>query len=68
MDQPQAPQVPAHVPLMTLERFAELSGLTVDTVYGHIRRGYLPAVKVGRYRLVNIALLQTQCLQGEDWA
>ena len=68
MEETQAPQVPAHVPLMTLERFSELSGLTVDTLYGHVRRGYLPTVKMGRYRLINLALLQTQCLQAEDWA
>lgn len=68
MEENQAPQVPAHVPLMTQERFAELSGLTVDTVYGHIRRGYIPAVKVGKYRMINLALLHTQCLQSEDWA
>lgn len=66
MDQPQAPQVPANVPVMTLERFAELSGLTVDTVYGHIRRGYLPSVKMGRYRLINITQLHIQCLESED--
>ncbi|MGM0784631.1 MAG: helix-turn-helix domain-containing protein [Pseudomonadota bacterium] len=68
MEDTQAPQVPANVPLMTIERFAELSGLDQGVVYGHIRSGYLPAVKVGRYRMVNIALLQAQCLLQEDWA
>lgn len=68
MEEPQAPQVPANVPVMTQERFAELTGLTVDTVYGHVRRGYLPSLKMGKYRLINIALFQVQCLQSEDWA
>ncbi|TFH87145.1 DNA-binding protein [Billgrantia azerbaijanica] len=53
---------------MTLERFATLTGLDESVVYGHVRRGYLPAVKMGKYRLINVALLQTQCLQQEDWA
>ncbi|MGQ0333105.1 DNA-binding protein [Halomonas elongata] len=68
MEDNASPQVPAHVPLMTLERFAELSGLEQGVVYGHVRRGYLPAVKMGKYRLINIALLQAQCLSQEDWA
>ncbi|GEK74658.1 MULTISPECIES: MerR family transcriptional regulator [Halomonas] len=68
MEQQQAPQVPAHVPLMTIERFAELSGLEQGVVYGQIRNGHLPAVKVGRYRMVNVALLQAQCLTQEDWS
>ncbi|MBB3191395.1 helix-turn-helix domain-containing protein [Halomonas cerina] len=53
---------------MTIERFAELSGLEQGVVYGHIRNGHLPAVKVGKYRMFNIALLQRQCLHQGDWA
>ncbi len=68
MEENKAPQVPAHVPLMTIERFAQLSGLEEGVIYGQIRRGYLPSLKVGKYRLINIALLQTQCLQAEDWS
>lgn len=68
MEENKAPQVPALVPLMTLERFAQLSGLEEGVIYGHIRRGYLPSVKLGKYRLINVAMLQAQCLQGEDWS
>lgn len=68
MEDNKAPQVPAHVPLMTLERFAELSGLDQGVIYGHVRKGYLPAVKLGKYRLINVALLQAQCLAQEDWS
>ncbi|AXY44348.1 MAG: DNA-binding protein [Halomonas sp.] len=53
---------------MTLERFSELSGLTVDTVRGQIQQGNLPFIKVGRRRLVNVALLTAECLHSEDWA
>lgn len=68
MEDTQAPQVPATVPLMTIERFSELTGLDQGVIYGQIRNGHLPAVKIGRYRMVNIALLQAQCLTQEDWA
>ncbi|WP_240407705.1 MULTISPECIES: DNA-binding protein [unclassified Halomonas] len=68
METSNAPQVPAIVPVMTLERFSELSGLTVDTVRGQIQQGNLPFIKVGRRRLVNVALLTAECLHSEDWA
>lgn len=50
------------VPVMTKERFAELVGVEVGVVRGMLDRGYLPAVKLGRHRLVNVAALQAQCL------
>lgn len=55
------------MPTMTIERFALLSGLDEGVVNGHIRRGYLPSVKLGKHRMINVALLQVQCLQAEDW-
>ncbi|MDN3554477.1 DNA-binding protein [Halomonas maura] len=58
MEEPQAPKVLAHVPLITIERFAELSGLEQGVVYGQIRNAHLPAVRVGKSRRVNIALLR----------
>ena len=51
------------VPVMTKERFAELVGVEVGVVRGMLDRGYLPAIKLGRHRLVNVALLQKQCLE-----
>ncbi|QJQ96268.1 MULTISPECIES: DNA-binding protein [Halomonadaceae] len=68
METSNAPQVPATVPTMTIERFSQLSGLDEGVIYGHIRRGYLPTIKIGRYRLINVALLNAQCLQAEDWS
>lgn len=50
------------VPVMTKERFAELVGVEVGVVRGMLDRGYLPAIKIGRHRFVNVALLQKQCL------
>tara|TARA_R110001599_G_scaffold167026_3_gene356877 strand:- start:13776 stop:13943 length:168 start_codon:yes stop_codon:yes gene_type:complete len=34
---------------MTIERFSQLSGLDEGVLQGHIRRGYLPTIKVDRY-------------------
>ena len=49
-------------PVMTKERFAELVGVEVGVIRGMIDRGYLPTVKIGRHRLVNVAALQARCL------
>ncbi|PCF96917.1 DNA-binding protein [Vreelandella nigrificans] len=52
---------------MTIERFSELTGLSPDTVRGQLNQGNLPLIKVGRRRLVNVALFTAECLQSEDW-
>ncbi|PXX98717.1 DNA-binding protein [Halomonas sp. LBP4] len=53
---------------MTIERFAELTGLPPDTVRGQLQQGNLPLIKVGRRRLVNVAMLTAECMNAEDWA
>lgn len=68
MEASKTPQVPALVPLMTKERFSELSGLSLDTIEGHLRRGYLPSRKIGRRLMINVALLQVECLDEEGWS
>ena len=50
------------VPVMTKERFAELVGVEVGVVRGMLDRGYLPTIKIGRHRFVNVAALQARCL------
>lgn len=64
MDSPGTPALALliAVPVMTKERFAELAGMDVGVVRGMLDRGYLPAIKVGRHRLVNVAALQVRCL------
>jgi hypothetical protein len=37
-----------------------------DVVWGWIRNGHLPSVKVGKYVMVNVALLTQQLLDGES--
>lgn len=60
MDRSDTPAI--HFPVVTKERFAELSGLEVGMVRGMMDRGYLPTVKIGRHRLVNLAELRDRCI------
>lgn len=53
-------------PVVTKERFAELSGLEVGVVRGMIDRGYLPTLKLGRHRLINLAALSACCQPGDE--
>ncbi|MPS47812.1 hypothetical protein [Methylobacillus sp.] len=53
------------VPVMSRRKFAELVGVTEDTVTGWINRGYLPVIEIGKYRLVNLALLNKHALEQE---
>ncbi|MFL9709349.1 hypothetical protein [Methylobacillus sp. Pita1] len=65
MDSPvDTSQMPS-VPVMSRKKFAELVGVTEDTVTGWINRGYLPVVEIGKYRLVNLALLNKHALEQE---
>lgn len=57
MDTPiKTSQLPA-VPVMSRSKFADLVGVSINTVTGWINRGYLPVIRIGKYRLVNLALL-----------
>lgn len=53
-------------PLVTRERFSELSGLGEETIRGMVDKGHLPTVKVGKHRMINLALLNESCLK-EVW-
>lgn len=53
------------VPLMHRENFAQAVGVSVDVVTGWINRGYIPTFEVGKYRLVNLALLTKLALDKE---
>lgn len=55
------------IPVMTQERFAQLSGLTEGQVRGMIEKGHLPSVKIGKPRLVNVAALSQEALNAEEF-
>lgn len=52
-------------PVVTRALFSHISGLPEDIVRGMIDRGHLPSVKIGRYRLINLALLTKESLDYE---
>lgn len=54
--------MPSAAPIMTKARFSEISGLTEETLRGMIERGHLPTLKVGKHRMINVALLTKECL------
>lgn len=53
------------VGLMTLEKFAEAVGLPPGVVLGHLNRGMLPTVTLGRRRLINVIALQRELARKE---
>ncbi|WP_299594300.1 hypothetical protein [uncultured Microbulbifer sp.] len=53
----KAPPVVLPSPVMTREKFAEVSGLREGQVRSQIERGHLPVYYIGRLALVNIAVL-----------
>ena len=54
------------VPVMEICRFAELVGVSADVVRGWIEKGHIPTTKIGRYRLINVAVLTREALSGGD--
>jgi predicted site-specific integrase-resolvase len=48
---------------MNRELFAQQVGVSVDVVTGWINKGYIPCMEVGKYRLVNLALLNKMALE-----
>lgn len=50
-------------PIVSRERFAELTGLPLGVVVGFVNKGYLPTVSIGKYSLINIELLRKRCLE-----
>ncbi len=60
------PELSAHalaLPLISLDRFAELTGVAPGVIRGWISRGYLPTYSIGKYTLINLALLNHMAMQ-----
>lgn len=62
MEVEQKSAMPPAAPIMTKARFSEISGLSEETLRGMIERGHLPTLKVGKHRMINVALLTKECL------
>lgn len=54
-------------PVMPWRQFADWIRMEQDheTVLGWIKRGYLPTVRIGKHRLINVALLIRQLEEKE---
>lgn len=52
-------------PVVSRERFAELTGLPIGVITGFVNKGYLPTVSIGKYSLINLELLRKHCLEKE---
>ena len=54
--------VPFLLPVTTKARFADLVGTSPPAVQGWINRGYVPTVKDGKYRLIDLMALFSECI------
>ena len=52
-------------PVVSRERFAELTGLPIGVIIGFANKGYLPTISIGKYSLINVELLRKRCLDLE---
>lgn len=58
-DLPGSTRVFTPCPVMTFEKFSDLTGLRVGQIRAQVSRGNLPGIKIGRLLLVNtVKLLQ----------
>lgn len=55
------------MPVMSRSRFAEMIGVSEGVVAGWIARGYVPTYTIGKYTLINIALLNRMVLDKSFW-
>jgi len=53
------------VPLMSVERFAELVGIPVGVCQAQADRHLWPIVKIGKRRFINVELVRKQALEAE---
>ncbi len=52
-------------PVMPWREFADWVRMDAEIVDNWVKRGYLPTVKIGRYRMVNVAQLVQSLLNEE---
>jgi len=55
------------VPVISRSRFAEMIGIEEGVVQGWIGRGYIPTYSIGKYTLINLALLNRMALDKAPW-
>ena len=55
------------VPVISCSRFAEMIGIEEGVVRGWIGKGYIPTYSIGKYTLINLALLNRMALDKAPW-
>lgn len=55
------------LPVISRSRFAEMTGIPEGVIQGWISRGYIPTYSVGKYTLINLALLNRMALDKAPW-
>jgi hypothetical protein len=50
-------------PYVTKQLFSQLSGLGEEQIRGMVEKGHLPSVKIGKHRMINMALLTKEALE-----
>ena len=55
------------LPLVSRERFGHLSGIPDGVLKGWIGKGYIPVYHVGKYCLINLAVLNQMALNKAPW-
>ena len=53
-------QAVVYTPVMSKEKFSEIAGFSQRTVEGWISRGYIPTVKIGKHRVINLHVLSQE--------
>lgn len=55
------------LPVISRSRFAEMTGFPEGVVQGWIAKGYIPTMSIGKYTLINLALLNRMALDKAPW-
>lgn len=50
------------VPVLSQQRFSELTGIAPGVLTGWVNRGYIPVIKLGKHTLINMVLLTQDCI------
>jgi len=56
----------SHIPVMTREKFTELTGIPRGVLNSQIDKGYWPTIKIGKRSLINIEAVRMNALSATD--
>ncbi len=55
------------LPIISRQRFSELTGVAPGVLKGWCDKGLCPTLKIGKYSLINLALLNQMALNKAPW-